>query len=88
MNEKDILEKSKRYAEKKGYLLNPDERVVDFIIKGLKKNEEKQGFQYCPCRRISGDKEKDAKNICPCVFHEDEIRKDGRCHCMLFVRKK
>ena len=25
------------------------------------------------------------KIICPCVYHKDEIREQGHCHCLLFV---
>jgi len=32
-----------------------------------------------------GNKE-DKKKICPCVWHKDEIREMGHCHCMLFMR--
>ena len=35
----------------------------------------------------SGDKEKDKAIICPCIYHEDEIAKDGHCHCQLYYRK-
>ena len=35
----------------------------------------------------SGDKEKDRAIICPCIYHKDEIAKDGHCHCQLYYRK-
>ena len=41
----------------------------------------------CPCRIRSGDKEKDKAIICPCIYHRDEIAKDGHCHCQLYYRK-
>ena len=84
--EKELLEISEKYAASKGYKLNPNQKLVDVIIKGLLRNEGKYGFRYCPCRKVSGDKEKDKLIICPCVYHEDEIKKDGHCHCMLFVK--
>ena len=85
--EKELLKISEEYADKKGFKLNPDKKVVDIIIKGLIKNEAKYGFRYCPCRRVKGDKEEDKKIICPCVYHGDEIKKQGHCSCMLFLRK-
>ena len=80
-------EEYKKYAEENGFKLNPNEKIVDGIIAGLKRNEEKYGERYCPCRRVTGDKETDKKIICPCVYHKEEIEKDGRCHCNLFVKK-
>ncbi len=82
-----IAENFSRYAESQGFKLNPDERIVGAIINGLLRNEEKNGARYCPCRMVSGNKEEDKKNICPCVYHKDEIEKDGHCHCNLFVKK-
>ena len=88
MSEK--IEKLKKeyseYAEKNGFHLNPDEKTVERIIEGLLKNEEKFGDKYCPCRRVSGNKDEDAKKICPCFWHKDEIKKDGHCFCRLYVK--
>ena len=86
--ENKFLEFAKKHAEDKGIMLNPNENIVKGIIKGLFKREQEKGEKYCPCRAVSGNKEKDKKIICPCVFHLDEIKKDGKCHCGLFVRKE
>jgi len=88
-NEKIIEElkaKYAKYAEDNGFKLNPDEKAVDRVINGLLENEKKHGEKYCPCRRVTGDKEEDAKKICPCIWHKDEISKDGHCLCRLYVR--
>lgn len=83
----DALKKEfAEYAKNNGIKLNPDEKVVERIIDGLLKNEEKYGEKYCPCRRVSGDKEEDKKKICPCIWHKDEIEKDGHCFCRLYVK--
>ena len=82
----EVREKSEKYAEENRIKLNPDTRIADGVIKGLILNEEKHGKQYCPCRRVTGDKEKDKKIICPCVYHKEEIERDGQCHCRLFVK--
>lgn len=87
MNEEQLRKISERYAESQGFKLNPDEKVVESIIKGMIDNEENHGFRYCPCRAITGDKEKDRKIICPCFWHKDEIKDTGRCLCGLFVSK-
>ncbi len=73
------------YAGSSSYELNPDIKHVDKIIKSLAKRKVKNGYFYCPCRMLSDNKEIDAKIICPCEYHQDEIKKDGICSCDLFV---
>jgi ferredoxin-thioredoxin reductase catalytic subunit len=85
---KMIYESSKKYADKKGYKLNPDKEMLDIIIDGLAKNQEKYGKRYCPCRILTDDEEENKKIICPCVFHEEEIELNGMCHCALFFKGK
>jgi ferredoxin-thioredoxin reductase catalytic chain len=82
-----LIEEYEEYAKKKDFILNPNSKFVEVIINGLIKNEIEKGERYCPCRRITGNKEEDKKIICPCVYHEDEIKELGKCHCMLFMRK-
>ncbi|MEZ5335127.1 MAG: ferredoxin-thioredoxin reductase catalytic domain-containing protein [Methanolobus sp.] len=75
-----------KYAKKKGFILNPDEEMLQMVIEGLARNKDEHGKQYCPCRLRSGVLEEDRKIICPCIYHEDEIAEDGNCHCSLFFR--
>jgi len=84
---KELLKPYEEHAEKMGIQINPDKTVATAIIKGLLKNEEKHGARYCPCRRVTGDKEEDKKIICPCVYHMGEIELQAKCHCQLFVKK-
>lgn len=88
MTEEQVLEISRKYAEKAGFQLNPDKEIVDTVVKGLVANEKKHGFRYCPCRLVTGDKEKDRLIICPCAYHRVEIKQQGYCHCMLFFGKE
>jgi len=74
------------YASRKGWVLNPDSKALDIVIRGLVRNCQKFGRPYCPCRLRSGDPEKDSVIVCPCIFHEDEVRDEGNCHCRLFYR--
>jgi len=83
---KKLIKEYEKHAEKNGFRLNPNKKVVEQVIEGLLKNEEKFGKKYCPCRRIQGISEKDKEIICPCVFHKKEIKKQGHCHCLLYVR--
>ncbi len=86
MEKETLIEKYQEYAKENGFSLNLNQEAVERIVKGLLENEKKYGARYCPCRRITGNAEEDKKNICPCVYHIQELEKDGRCLCGLFVR--
>ncbi len=79
-----ILRFARVYARAKGFVLNPDPQKLDEVIAALAFNEKTYGFRYCPCRVITGDFEEDKKKICPCYWHEEEIREMGHCRCGLF----
>jgi len=81
-----IIQSYQEYAEKNGFKLNSDKETVERLIKGLLANEKKYGAKYCPCRRISGNKEEDKPKICPCQWHKEEIERDGHCFCGLFYK--
>jgi len=83
---KKLKESMKSHAEKEGIKLNPNENIVNVIFNGLLKNKEKKGSMFCPCRIPTGDEEEDKKIVCPCVYHLEEIKKDGHCKCNLFVK--
>ena len=82
MNKEELRKFSDDYAKKQGFVLQPDEEILDTLLNGLLRNEKKHGFRYCPCRRV-----RDKKTICPCAYHKDEIKRDGHCMCFLFLRK-
>ncbi|MFC1789770.1 ferredoxin-thioredoxin reductase catalytic domain-containing protein [Patescibacteria group bacterium] len=86
MTEKELIKKYEKHCEENGYKLNPNDRIVQGIVKGLLYKEQKLGERYCPCRRVTGNKEEDKKLICPCFWHKKEIEKDGHCFCRLFVK--
>ena len=76
----------KRYAERKGFMLNPDKKTADMLLDGMLAREKKYRRRYCPCRVVSGNREKDRNIICPCAYHLLEIEEMGRCWCGLFVK--
>ena len=82
----ELIKKYSKYAKGNEFQLNPDEKTVERIIKGLLANEQKYGKKYCPCRRVTGNEQEDSKKICPCFWHKDEIKKDGHCFCNLYVK--
>lgn len=85
--EEEILDWVRDYAREKGWRLNPEEKKLSVVIRGLARNQKKFGHRYCPCRLRTGDSEKDKSIICPCIFHEDEVRDQGSCHCNLYYQK-
>jgi ferredoxin-thioredoxin reductase catalytic subunit len=87
-NEEELRKDTEEYAQKAGIKVNPDEKAVEVIFKGLLKNKEMHGEVYCPCRIVTGDKEKDKEIICPCVFHRGEVEVEGHCKCLLFFGEK
>jgi ferredoxin-thioredoxin reductase catalytic subunit len=82
----ELMKEYDEYAKSQGFQLNPDKKTVERVISGLLSNDERHGEKYCPCRRVTGDKEEDAKKICPCIWHKDEVSKDGHCLCNLYVK--
>lgn len=85
-NIEEIIKHYEEYAKKNKFKLNPNREVVERLIKGMLENEKKFGERYCPCRRITGNKEEDKGKICPCYWHQEEIERDGHCVCGLFVK--
>jgi len=83
---KNLIRECQEYAEKNRFSLNENKEAVERIAEGLLNNEKKYGKRYCPCRRVTGEKDEDEKNICPCSYHIEELKKNGRCFCGLFVK--
>ena len=69
------------------YAFVDDDKRVATVLKGLIKRHETKGDDYCPCRVVSGDPEKDRKIVCPCVFMADDIERTGKCLCSLFTKR-
>jgi len=86
LNPEEFKKDAEKYAKKSGINLNPDVKSVEMAIKGLFKNQKEKGELYCPCRMVSGNKEKDKEIICPCVFHRGEVEIEGHCRCLLFSK--
>lgn len=58
---------------KDGFILNPNEKVVDAIVKRIFDNDGN-----CPCHNDSYDKK------CPC----SDYREKNICHCNLYIKEK
>jgi len=77
-----------KVVEQFGWAFNPDEEVVERVLKGLTNNKLLYGKRFCPCFIVE---EKDGRyvsvdnRICPCPQAiEKEIPEDGVCHCGIF----
>ena len=77
---------AQRHAKKSGLALQPDPAQLRYVLEGLAENWLRHGKPYCPCREVTGNAEKDRANICPCRTHREEVERDGRCECGLYVR--
>jgi ferredoxin-thioredoxin reductase catalytic subunit len=87
--EVDILfKKLNEDAESGGYHLNPDTELTKKLVKGLLTNKNRYGYQSCPCRLASGDKEKDMDIICPCDYRDPDLDEYGTCYCSLYVDRE
>lgn len=84
MNKKELLAYLQKHAKADKEKLNPNNSHLNLILGGLLKNKEQYGEIYCPCRTITGNKALDKKNICPCFWHKEEIKKFKHCLCRLF----
>jgi ferredoxin-thioredoxin reductase catalytic chain len=83
-----LYERLKLEAEAAGYLLNPDKDFVLGLMEGLLTNEERYGYQSCPCRLAEGAREKDLDIICPCDYRDPDLDEYGACYCALYVSEE
>jgi ferredoxin-thioredoxin reductase catalytic subunit len=74
-----------REAEEGGYHINPEADITGDLVRGLLTNEQRYGYQACPCRLASGVKEEDLDIICPCDYRDPDLSKYGSCYCALYV---
>ena len=89
INSKEFIEeftKTEEFANKVvsqfKWSFNPDENVVDRILKGLTSNKLLHGKRYCPCFVPQFTKD---DRVCPCKpAINEEIPNDGVCHCGIF----
>jgi ferredoxin-thioredoxin reductase catalytic chain len=82
---KKRLDRLYKDAKVGGYTLNPDAEFVYDLTEGLVANDERYGFEACPCRLVEGDKAANLDIICPCVYRDDDLAEYGACFCALYV---
>jgi len=89
-NEQDVdktYQRLDKFAESKGYHLNPDIEFTKDLIRSLLINQKRYGYWACPCRLASGKREEDLDIICPCDYRDPDLKEFGVCYCSLYVSK-
>lgn len=72
-------------AEASGYHLNPDTEFTKELVEGLITNKQRYGYEACPCRLASGEKQDDLDIICPCDYRDPDLAEFDTCYCGLYV---
>lgn len=88
MDIKTQVDALKKKIEKRGYYLNPDADMTDALVESLLVNEERYGYQFCPCRLATENYEEDKALICPCDYRDQDINEYDACFCGLYVSKE
>jgi ferredoxin-thioredoxin reductase catalytic subunit len=80
-----VEQRARRDARQHGIYLTPDTEQLQWLLEGLKANEERYGYPSCPCRLASGQFELDRDIICPCDYRDPDVVDYGTCYCNLYV---
>ena len=80
-----LYDSLRTFNEKRGYFLNPDADFAKALVNSLVINEDRYGYQVCPCRLASGSRAEDLDIICPCDYRDADIIQYGACYCGLYV---
>jgi ferredoxin-thioredoxin reductase catalytic subunit len=88
MVSKELMkERMQKKADSVGQYICPDKTLLEDLLEGLVKNEERYGYASCPCRSASGIKDYDVDIICPCEYKDADVDEFGTCYCGLYVSK-
>jgi ferredoxin-thioredoxin reductase catalytic subunit len=80
-----MTEYVQQVAKKQEWILNRDIQTFDDLIEGLVNNKRSLGYQSCPCRLASGNRDLDRDLICPCDYASDDIKEHDACYCNLYL---
>lgn len=76
----DFYQQLKRDAGDFGYYLNSDIEFTRDLVKGILVNKKRYGYENCPCRLASGNKDDDLDMICPCDYRDPDLAEYGTCY--------
>lgn len=80
-----MLEYCNKVCDTNNWILNKDETTLNDLIEGLVENKKNMGYQSCPCRFASGNRDLDRDLICPCEYAPPDIKEYGTCYCNLYM---
>ena len=80
-----MTEYCKKVCETNGWILNVDGITLNDLIDGLVENKKNYGYQSCPCRMASGNRDIDRDLICPCDYAKPDIAEFKTCYCNLYT---
>lgn len=83
-----VYERLDKFAESKGYHLNPYIEFTKDLIKSLLINQQRYDYWTCPCRLATGKREGDSDIICPCDYRDADVEEFGTCYCALYVSEE
>lgn len=81
----EALRRQLQIYDRRGYHLNLDRAFTDSLLEGLLVNQQRYGYQSCPCRLATGAKEQDLDIICPCDYRDPDLNEYDACYCGLYV---
>ena len=88
MSTKEGMEEYVRNVSvKNDWILNMDSNTFNDLIDGLVENKSNYGYQSCPCRLASGNRDLDRDLICPCDYASLDVKEHGACYCNLYLSK-
>ena len=80
-----MIEYCKMVCDKNNWILNKDEVIFNDLIDGLVSNKKEYGYQSCPCRLASGNRDLDRDLICPCDYAPLDVKEFKACYCNLYL---
>ncbi len=80
-----MLEYVNGVAKTNKWIVTKDNPTLKDLIDGLVENRKRFGYQSCPCRFASGNKELDRDLICPCAYAKPDIKEYSTCYCNLYM---
>ena len=81
-----MMKYSNKVCETNNWILNKDIETLNNLIDGLVDNKKNYGYQSCPCRLASSNRDLDRDLICPCDYASSDIKEYGACYCNLYLR--
>lgn len=85
------MEEVLKIAEENGWVVNPNSKIAESVLRALNRMYERYEVYFCPCKpALANKKDENGEYLtkCPCKNAQNEINEDGHCHCNLFFKSK